>query len=290
MPPKATKPKRFKINRNKKVIYRKFGKKQTLQLIDKVLNKRTETKVVNYRANARDCLNVQSVNWVNSVLNMIPGTAGGNNMFNISQGDGQGQRTGNQISPVGLYLRGIVRAQPSYDLTLNYNPSPMYVTMYIMKIKKHLSDSSSELETIIDNTAVQNGSTSIGFSGLPNDMLNTINSDVLTCLYKRTFKVGNAQYVSNFGVNAPANAAQQYANNDFPLMQMFKLNLTKFLPKKMKFNDTSDICTNTRKLWFFFCVTRQDNSIPVTGGSPQSTTGPVPAVCELSADFYFKDG
>lgn len=267
-----------------KVVRSKVFKRK----VQRIVNKNLETKVINYRANDKNLLNVASADWVGTVLNMIPGGTGGNNMFTISQGDGQGQRTGNQITPKGLYLRGIIRVAPGYDPVLNYNPCPMYVTMYVARLKQHLSDSSTELETVIDNTVFQNGSTSLGMSGLPNDLLNTFNSDQITLLYKRVFKVGYAQYVSGFGVNAPANVYQQFANNDFKLMRMFKINLSKLLPKKMKFNDSTDICTNTRKLWLFFCVTREDNIINQT--STGSYTGPVPAECELSADFYYKDG
>lgn len=273
------------VSKVSKVVRSKVFKKK----VQRIVNSNLETKVVNYRANDKNILNVASADWVGTVLNLVPGGTGGNNMFTISQGDGQGQRSGNIITPKGLYLRGIVRAAPAYDPVTNYNPCPMYVTMYVARLKQHLSDSSTELETVIDNTVFQNGSSSLGMSGLPNDLLNTFNSDQITLLYKRVFKLGFAEYPSSAGSNVANNTYQRYMNNDFKVMRMFKINLSKFLPKKMKFNDTTDICTNTRKLWLFFCVTREDNSIPQqqVGGS---YTGPVPAECELSCDFYFKDG
>ena len=157
----------------------------------------------------------------------------------------------------------------------------------LVKLRKHLTDSVSDLESIVQNTFFENGSSSIGMVGSNLDIIREVNKSQIDVLFKRTFKVGMGNYISGFAVNSPNNAATQFNNNDFSMSTMFRVNLSKYLPKKLVFNDGTDTPTSCRKMWLMFTVARADSGIPLTSGG--STTGPIPAFIDLNAQFEYKD-
>lgn len=256
--------------------------------VTSVINRKAESKVVNYFVEDKPLYNVLSADWDTSVLNLLPQTSGTSvTCYTVSQGELDGQRIGCQIMPVSLKVSGVIRCNPAYDATVNYNPAPLRVTMWLVKLRKHLTDSVSDLETIVQNTFFENGSTSIGMVGTNLDIIREVNNSQIDVLFKRTFKVGMGNYVSAFAVNSPNNINNQYNNNDFNMSTMFKINLSKYLPKKLVFNDGTDTPTSARKMWCMFTVQRADSNIPLT--SAGSTTGPIPAFVDFSAQFEYKD-
>lgn len=275
----------------KKVIkkaVRTAKRKQFTRAVNSVIMKKAETKMVNYFIEKKNIVNILSADWDGTVLNVLPQISGSSpTCYTISQGDAQGQRTGNQILPIRLKLSGVVRCNQQFENTLNYNPCPIRVTMWLVKLRKHLTDSTGELESIVQNNFFQNGNTAIGMNGTNLDIIREPNTSVVDILFKRTFKLGMGNYISGFATGNPANVNQQYNNNDFNMSQMFKINLSKYLPKKLIFNDGSDTPTSARKMWLMFTVARADSTIPIT--STGSTTGPVPAYVDLTAQFEYKD-
>lgn len=256
--------------------------------VTSVINRKAESKVVNYFVEDKPLYNVLSADWDTSVLNLLPQTSGASvTCYTIGQGELQGQRVGNQIQPVALKLSGVIRCNPGFDNTTNYNAAPLRVTMWLVKLRKHLTDSVSELETIVQNTFFENGSTSIGMVGSNLDIIREVNTSQIDVLFKRTFKVGMGNYTSAFAINSANNINQQFNNNDFSMSQMFKINLSKYLPKKLVFNDGTDTPTSARKMWLMFTVARADSNIPLT--STGSTTGPIPAYIDINAQFEYKD-
>lgn len=164
----------------------------------------------------------------------------------INQGTGQGQRVGNQIKMKKLMFKGTVVPLP-YDATFNANPQPVQLKMWIFYQKT--------TPTAVPNPMAgpgffQNGSVDKGFQNDLVDMWSPVNTDVYRVLTTRTFKLGYADYsgtAQNTGNNA---AAQSFSNNDFKLNANFSINLSKYYPQRVKFNDNTAVPT-TRGL---FCM------------------------------------
>lgn len=275
----------------KKVIkkaVRSAKRKQFARAVTSVMYKKAESKVVNYFVEDKPLYNILSADWDGSVVNLLPQVAGSSaTCYTITQGDTQGQRVGNQILPVSLKLSGVIRCNPSFDTTTNYNPCPLRVTMWLVKLRKHLTDSIADLDNIVNNSFFENGSTAIGMVGSNLDIIREVNKSQIDVVYKRTFKVGMGNYISGFAVANANNANNQFNNNDFSMSTMFKANLSKYLPKKLVFNDGTDTPTSARKMWLMFTVARADSNIPLTSGG--STTGPIPAYIDINAQFEYKD-
>lgn len=253
-----------------------------------VINRTQESKSINFSSTNKPLLNVNSSNWNGQVLNLIPQSSGSSPwMYDIPQGEGQGMRIGNVVRPIGLTLNGVIRSNTFYDNTSNYNPCPLRITMWICRINKHLEDSVTQLESIVDNSFFNAGNVSSGFLGTMLDLTRDVNPDQIQVLKKRSWYIGQSGYISGFGVNSPNNANQQYINNDAKTSVMFKMNLSKLLPKILRFNDATATPSNCRKLWLMFTTQRMDGQVSFT--SLGATTGPIPAYIDMAAQFTYKD-
>lgn len=277
---------------NKKVV-----KKAVRTARNRVFNRRvkavidrvSETKCLNYSIQNKQLFNVASADWLSSVVNLLPEATGGTTwQYSCNQGSGESDRVGNEIRPISLILTGVLRANLAFDNTGNYNPCPLRVTMWLVRIKKHLTDSSTNLEQIVDNTFFQAGNTSSGMFGTTLDLTRTPNNDQIEVQMKKTFLLGASDYVSGFAVNSGNNVSQRYADNGTTISRMFRINLSKYLPKKLMFNDGSNTTpVNARKMWLMITTQRVDGSISQT--SLGNYTGPVPAFIDYGLDFKYKD-
>jgi hypothetical protein len=256
--------------------------------VKSIVSRMSETKCVNYSFASKPCYNVASNDWVGSVLNLLPEASGASTTcYTIRQGEEQGERVGNMIQPHTLYLSGVIRCNQFYNETQNYNPCPIRVTIWVVKLKPHLTDSVNQLESVVDNSFFQLGDVSSGFNGTMIDLTRQPNKDMVSVLVKRSFYVGMGNYNSAFAVNSPNNGSQQYNQDGATMSKMFRMNLTRFIPKKLRFNDGSNTPTSARKLWCFITTQRADGAFSQT--STGNLTGPIPAYVDLSADFNFKD-
>lgn len=258
--------------------------------VSKVISRKAETKCVNYEEwmNIYGAKSLDLTSGAGGVQSLTPmaSTSTGYS-YNIPQGTAQGERVGNEILPVSLKLRGVIRAESYFDNTTNYNPCPLYVTLWVVKLRQHLNDTFTDLSTVMQNTFFQFGSVSQGFSGTLTDLVRDVNQDHIQLITRKVYKLGYNQYVSAFAINSANNINQQYANNDTAHCKMFKIDLSKHLPKTMKFNDGSDNVTNQHRLWCFFTCHRTDgNQIQTSSGN---FTGPQPADVCLGAEFRYKD-
>lgn len=254
-----------------------------------VIDRVSETKCLNYSIQNKQLFNVASADWISSVVNLLPEATGGSTwQYSCNQGTGESDRIGNEIRPTGLYLTGVLRANLAFDNTTNYNPCPLRVTMWLVRIKKHLTDSSTNLEQIVDNTFFNAGNTSSGMFGTTLDLTRTPNPDQITVVMKKTFLLGASDYVSGFAVNSGNNVSQRYADNGTTISRMFRIDLTKYLPKKLIFNDGGNTTpVNARKMWLMISTQRVDGSISQT--LLGNYTGPIPAYIDYGLDFKYKD-
>ena len=105
----------------------------------------------------------------------------------------------------------------------------------------------------------QLGGSEKGFQGDLTDNLSPVNLDRYRILGKRHFKLGFATYAGT-GSGGPGTPASQYwANNDFKSNYQFSIDVTKWYPKDVRFNDNITQPT-TRGLFMFITYA------PISGG------------------------
>lgn len=256
--------------------------------VQRVLNRNIESKSVNFSTLNKPLYNVASVDWASSVLNILPQEAGSTlTCYTVDQGTAEGSRIGNDIRPSKCVLTGVIRCASGFDSTTNYNPCPLRVTLWLVKLQNHLTDSLTQLEQVVDNTFFKAGSASSGFSGTTIDLTRTYNNDQIKVLMKKSFYVGMGTYISGFAVNSANNAQQQFNQDGATMSRMFRVDCTKFIPKLMKFNDGTNTPTNSRKIYLMVTCQRADGNISQT--SAGSATGPIPAYIDMGLDFQYKD-
>lgn len=265
---------------------RKVKKEMFAKKVKTVVNKLSETKVVNNASLSRPIYNTNnSANFQGSIIPLGPGS-GAPNLFTISQGTGQGNRIGNKIQTVKMMIRGNVRLNTYATNTTNYNPVPGYITMWIVKLKPFLNDDVTTLKAVIDGSFFQSGSGGIGMSGQTTDLYRQVNTQQIQVIKRRVWKVGTSYVPGSSGGTSGDLSNQLWANNDFSLVRIFKQDITKAVPKVMLFNDANDNYVN-RHSYLFFTFIRMDGAIPQTNVGVYS--GVIPAYVDMEVDYMFKD-
>lgn len=183
----------------------------------------------------------------NCIIPLCPNAATGG-IYTIPQGVGQQQRIGNQVSVKKAYLRGIL--VPSvYNAVSNPTPAPLNVKMWIISFKRNvLQQTQADCYQTVANTFFANGNTSIGLLGTLYDLVTPHNKDVVNVHYQRTFKLGYASYA---GMTGGSSVTDPKTDNDYKLNHKFTLDITKYLPKRMYFNDT-DNGTTSKQVYAVF--------------------------------------
>lgn len=212
----------------------------------------------------------------NNIIALCPNASLGS-IYQMVQGVGQQQRVGNAVSPSKIIFRGIMAPNP-YNPSSNPTPNPVMIRMYILSTKRNVPGSSvAEIYNICNNTIFANGNASLGMLGTLYDVITPINTDVVTCHFMKTFKLGYENYS---GVTGGADTGQTKASNDYKLNQRFSLNLTKYFTKVWKFND-NDGSTTSRQLYAVF------QPVNFNGSIPSSATTPAGLIAGI--DVFYKD-
>lgn len=233
---KSYAPKR-KVTPLKKMIRREIARN--------IENKTTQS--YNYNFPIRPAT---SASFQNNVFELGPAGSG----MTIAQGTGQGQRIGNTIKTKKLTWKGTIVALP-WDTSTNPNPRPQQVKLFVFYDKTD--------PTAVPQPATnffQDGNSSKGFQDDLADLWSPINTDRYRVLTTRTFKLGYSQYAGT--ANTPANqgAQQAFSNNDFKLNCNFSVDLTKYYPQIVKFNDNNNIPT-TRGLYALWITCAADGTV-----------------------------
>jgi len=205
--------------------------------VDRVIRRNIEDKVQNveYSTNVGNYLN-------SATLYSYPMTPYAGYMT-IGQGVTQNTRVGNIVKTRKVMLNYVLRPR-AYDVTSNMAPAPFEIDMFLGYVKQ----SPSELPTSGDfNNLFQNGSSSVGPVGNLSDLIAEINKDYWTIKKRWRHKIG---FSSNMGTGTNV-AFQSFTNNDFKLNVVKKLDITRHLPKTIKWNDGITTPTS-RGLFFFF--------------------------------------
>lgn len=210
---------------------------------------------------------VNAAGWTGSSIQLSPGTTG----FPIPQGTGQGQRVGNQIRTRKAWVKGVLHIL-AYDAATNINPLPTEVRMFIFKDK--FNRTGQPPAPALD--LFQTGSTSIGPQNDLVDMILDFNRDRYQIYHDEILKVGTAAYEGTGALPT----FQNFTNNDFSLNAKFSVDITKFLPSVIQYNDAGTQPMSD-SLWMMF--------IPVQAGGGQFGATQISTAMSWSAAFYFTD-
>lgn len=191
--------------------------------------------------------------------------------INMSQGVGQSGRIGNTVRTRRLTFSFILYPNP-YDILLNSVPKPQDVLIFLGKIKgqKDRQPVASDFTKLW-----QNGNTSVvPYSDL-RDMTAEVNRDYFTVYKIMRFKVCH----SSIGGSGSTASNQFFANNDYKYNVIRKMNITKYCPKILKFNDTTLSPVNDN-LWIWATCVNADGS---------SSTNPYPMTMSYSFHYVYED-
>lgn len=211
-------------------------------------NKGQAQSVAKTMSNISNLANFQTGN----MFQLTPSVAT-NYLYTIQQGQGAGNRIANQIKLRKAIFKFIMYPQ-GYNLTSNPVPKPIDVIMYIVSGKRSVvCNTCADLATILNTNCYKLGSSSSAMLGNLYDVVSYINSDVLQLHYKRIFKLG----ASNGQLQTGALASQ--SNNDYKYNQQATINVTKYLPKTLTFDDTNNSSTS-KQVFAIFCPVWADGT------------------------------
>jgi len=179
--------------------------------------------------------------------------------MSVSQGVLQNNRIGNEIKIRKAYLRYVLRPL-GYNASTNISPVPVIVEMMLGRTRLCPGD----IPAAGDFTVLfQNGSSAVGPVGTLKDLVSNVNTDYWTIKKRWSHKLGFGEYFGTGGI-----AQQQYfANNDFKLNVVKKLDITNIYPKTLKFNDATNQVQGPGLFLFYQAISANGNDT----GSTQQT-------------------
>lgn len=262
------------VNKVKKTYKFKSGKKKypTKPVVSKDIKSYVKKKI---HANIEN-----KINNTTSVANAITSYYINNNLFTLScipyaaitQGVGQGQRIGNLIRTRSCYFNFVIRPAP-YSASTNPYPIPQVVMIFFGKVK----NSRAQQPISSDYAKIwQTGSTTNAPYSNTLDLIATLNTDWFTVYKTLMFKIGFAQADAASGSNP---AQEYYQNNDYKLNVIKKVNITQYMPKNVKFNDTTTQPTNDGLWMWAMCV-------PADGSQG---TASVPTYMDYNMTYTYED-
>lgn len=245
---------------------RKAKAKNLTSFVKRVISRQTEHKVAIFQQGFG--IGGYFASFGNQIAALTPYNSVG---LTIAQGTGQGDRVGDRIRTVKAVLRYTIYPN-AYHATINPVPTPQNVRIWFFGQKS----SNTLLATNPPNFA-QTGDSSTTLTGTILDLNRVVNRDVYTYYGHRTHKLG-------YSINQASGAATsnaQFANNDYKLNIQGYVDLTKWFPKLIKYNDT-DQNPNSKLIMMLVESVNAD-------GSAQTTVGVTPANINYQITYTFSD-
>ena len=207
-------------------------------------------------------------------LSMIP-----YNQFNTtgsSVSTAQSSRIGNVVKTRKCIFSFALSPGP-YDVVFNTKVVPQVVIMYFGKVK----NAKPQVPTSTDYAKFfQSGTSTQAPTSTLLDAILVPNTDYFTIYKKLVFKVGFSGSYSP-SATATANASWQYQlNNEYKMNIMRKLDLTKYCPKTLKFNDTTTQPTNDGLFCMAWCV---------PADADYTTVGSRPLIIDYQLHYEYED-
>jgi len=181
-----------------------------------------------------------------------------------AQGLTQQNRIGNEIRIVKGIIRGFVNLLP-YNAVSN----PLCIQRVRIMLISMKDDNSSTLST---SGIWQYGNTSLDLQANLGDCLYKVNKDKYTCFYDKTFILASPSQSSLTN----GTASQYFSNDKFQIP--FYIDFGKHVKTKLKYNDSTNICTNRNMFLWITSVNADGTSTAVT-----------PAECHTFYDVVFED-
>lgn len=249
---KPSKPRRTNLRRRK--VVKKSGRptRAFTKMVQQVVSRNVENKSRQAFREAMPCIYPQpGGNYIEyGLVPISPYDATGtivDSTISILQGTGQGQRVGNVIKTKYAVVKGVLRPTTNLD----DSPKPLEVVMYIFKMKDQSSGNTlAYANDVVANNFYQRNNTHNGVTGSLVDIVSAINTDMVQLYYKRVFKVGTSTGDTTGG----------NPNNDFAYNRKFSINITKYLPKIIRYNDNTDT-PSINPLYMLLLPYRADGSI-----------------------------
>jgi hypothetical protein len=243
-------------------------KKYIARICKKVISRTAETKLNSYRQ-AVSLMSPPSIIWQgDNTIALTPYT--GTRSIQIGQGTAFNQRLGNKITTKSLILSFQIFPL-IYNATTNPTPKPLNIYIWIYKKKSEptlLNDDTSDFFKWQAGTE--------GIAGEMSDFTKVINKENYIVYKKLMFKVGTGD-VSGTGA---VPGAQYYTNNDYKYNVMRKINLTKYCPKLISFQDNSSAPMTPLLQMTMEVVTADGYPLPNTY---------IPAQLRYQLDYYYQD-
>lgn len=206
------------------------------------------------------CVNIERAGTFGSIVQdatmgmfpMCPYTS----LFPVPIGTTNGTRLGNVIKTKRVTLNYVLRPT-GYQSGVNDNPQPSHVLMFLGNYKQYRGVLPTSLEV---GQLFDNGSSSFAPQGDLADLLSDINKDAWDIKKRWSHKVGNAIFsgpgnLQNFGF---------FSNNDFKLNVVKKMDITKYCPKTIKFNDAQGSVQGSNLFFFYECVQTNGGIYPAS--------------------------
>ena len=221
--------------------------------VNRTIHRDQENKSANFNFNV-DFGNILQ----NTTMNMVP-LLPYLGYGSIPQGITQGSRIGNEIKIRKLMLNYVLHPT-AYNATTNPFPAPIELDMFLgyVKIEPGILPGLSDLGNLF-----QAGSVSFPPVGGLNDLVSTVNTDYWHISKRWRHKIGYSNY-SGTGSNPVPN---YYTNNDFKLNVVKKLDITKFVSKTLKFNDSNNTLQG-KNLFFFYQAVNAQGTLNTSGMTP----------------------
>lgn len=237
-------------SRGRKVVRKSNKPKSVSVSVKKYVKKLIHSQVEN---------KIQNVSASNSFGNINNDTAMGvypmcpyQGLWSIGQGVTQNTRVGNKIKVRRVMLNYTLRPNP-YNATTNAIPQLCEVDLFL----GYLKQANGILPTALDiGQLFQLGNSAMAPQGNLLDLISDINKDFWTIKKRWRHKVGYADYTGS----GPNVVTQYYSNNDFHLNVVKKMDITKFCPKTITFNDGTNSPMGNNLFFFFQAVASQGDT------------------------------
>jgi len=214
--PKAVKF--VKKSYKKKSLIKKPKVSSAIKLyVNRIIKKDEEVKI---NTNTFGTINILGYNGVAGTLttfNVVDAT-------NLAQGTGQAGRIGNAVNPASLKVRGFI----NINSVLSTGIINAYFRVLILRLKASINSTQGTYGGLY-----QLGNTSTSPSGGLLDMMRPIDKDVYTVYYDKICLVGTSDAVTS-----------NMAFNNSVGSKMFSIDMSKHLPSKLNYDDTTQTATN----------------------------------------------
>lgn len=224
--------------------------KSVKKYVKSAIRRSSENKIVNWRySGLLSAFNAPFSYWLTSnFFELTPNSIS----LSIPQGTGQGNRISNSINTRKVMLKYILWPT-QYDGILNPFPRPVDIRVVIGSYKPDLVD--GPLYTSFNNY-FQQGNSSTGPLGNLLDMVSDINKNQFQIYSDKVVKLG---YSAATGLGSVA-VTQYFANNDYKMNIIRKMNITKYVAKTFGFNDSTNDPSSGRALFIWFMYVNADTT------------------------------